>query len=314
MQETCVTVTLMKLLSKLLLLTGKAKYAEYIECSALNAMLGAVNDEGQRMSRTLVRTWREGGEVVYITEHESYPFDSYSPLYHDRRGKRCGGVQIIGEGRTCGCCVCIGSAGTAIAGLFQIMRGEGALYLNLYNDLRFTTEMGGERVRVDVRSNPYEGKDAIIKVQGSGARFTLALRVPSWAEGFAVSIDGERADGEMKDGYLLVDRIWSGSVTVKVRLGAKVRMRVINGKIAFTRGAITLARDTRLGDISAPVAITARDGKAVRARRVRNLAFGTNVAVEIPTRDGTITLCDYAKAGKNFDDENTGITVWQDKI
>ena len=313
MQETCVTVTLMKLVAKLLSVTGKAKYAEYIERSALNAMLGAVNNERQAMRRALVRTWREGGEVVYIPDHESYPFDSYSPLYQDRRGKRCGGVQIIGEGRTYGCCVCIGSAGTAIAGLFQLMKGDGALYLNLYNDLRFTTDMAGTRVRVDVRANPYEGRDAVIKVQGAGAEFALALRVPSWASDFAVSVDGETVGGEVKDGYLIIKRVWSGTVTVRVRLGAKVKMHVINGKIAFTRGAITLTRDTRLDDITRPVDINVKDGKTVRARRVKNTAFTSNITVEIPTRDGTITLCDYAQAGKNFDDDDTGITVWQDK-
>lgn len=51
MQETCVTVTFMKLAAKLFLLTGKAKYAEIIERSGLNALFGAVNDENQTMKK-----------------------------------------------------------------------------------------------------------------------------------------------------------------------------------------------------------------------------------------------------------------------
>ena len=314
MQETCVTVTLMKLCAKLLSLTGKAKYAEYIERSGLNAMLGAVNNEKQTMRRALVRTWLKGGEVYYANEHDPYPFDSYSPLYQDRRGKRCGGVQLIGEGKTYGCCVCIGSAGTAIMGLFSVMKNEDGLYLNLYNDAKFKTELQGSPVRVDVRADPYLANGARIRVEASGQKFALALRVPTWAEGFSVSVGMEEQSGEMKDGYLVIHREWSGVAQLDVKFRAPIKMRVINGKIAFTKGAVALARDTRLGDITKPLDITVKDGKSVRARRVKNTAFSSNVAFEIPTKNGTVTLSDYAQAGKNFDDDDTGITVWMDVV
>ena len=312
MQETCVTVTLMKLCAKLLAFTGDAKYAEYIERSALNAMAGAVNNEKQTMKRALVRTWLEGGEVYYINDHEAYPFDSYSPLYQDRRGKRTGGVQIIGEGRSYGCCVCIGSAGTAIAGLFGVMKGEKTLLVNLYNDTKFKTLMGESSVRLDVRANPYKADGARIRVHSDGARFTLALRIPSWTECFDICVNGEGVDGVRDEGYLFIEREWGDDV-ITVKLRASVKMRVINGKIAFVRGAVALARDTRLDDIRGAVSIKAKDGKLVRARRVKNEAFTSNLTYEIRTSDGArITLCDYAQAGKNYDDENTGITVWQD--
>ena len=312
MQETCVTVTLMKLCAKLLAFTGKSKYAEYIEKSGLNAMLGAVNNEGQTMRRALVRTWLKGGEVFYINEHEGYPFDSYSPLYRDRRGLRCGGVQLIGEGRTYGCCVCIGSAGTAILGLFQIMKGDDALYVNLYNDVKFKTVIGEKDVRLDVRANPYKADGARIKVSADGAELTLALRVPVWAENFSVELNSETLECDATDGYIRINRVWQNGDTVILKYRASVKMRVINGKIAFTRGAIALARDKRLDDITAPLGIAEKDGKTVRARQVKNTAFESNVAFEIATRGGSVTLCDYAQAGKNYDDDNTGITVWQD--
>ena len=311
MQETCVTVTLIKLCAKLLAFTGDAKYAEYIERSGLNAMLGAVNNEKQMMRRALVRTWLKGGEVFYIDEHESYPFDSYSPLYNDRRGKRCGGVQLIGEGRTYGCCVCIGSAGTAILGLFTVMKGDDVVYLNMYNDCRFKSEIGGKSVRIDVRANPYEANGARIRVDGGEEEFTLAPRVPTWAENFSVTVNGEAVTADMKSGYLAIRRTW-GKDLVEVKFRASVKMHVINAKIAFTRGPIALARDNRLDDVTKAVSISTKDGRNVRAKRVKNTAFFANLAYEIQTKDGRITLCDYANTGKNFDDEDTLITVWQD--
>ena len=312
MQETCVTVTLMKLCAKLLLLTGNAKYAEYIERSGFNAMYGSVNNEKQGMKRALVRTWRAGGEVVYIKEHEGFPFDSYSPLYLDSRGTRCGGVQLIGEGRCYGCCVCIGSAGTAIMGLVAVMKGDKGLFVNLYNDCKFKTDAFGERVMLDVRANPYNADKAKIRINGNAQAFSISLRVPSWAESFSVRVNGQNADGTLKDGYFVIDRVWNCDV-VEVDLKTKVRMRVINGKIAFTRGPIVLARDSRLGNIEAPLTMSAKDGKSVRAKRVKNSVFDSNVAYEIKTKNGTLMLCDYAQAGKNYDEDSSKITVWHDR-
>jgi DUF1680 family protein len=197
-------------------------------------------------------------------------------------------------------------------GLFSVMKSENAVYVNLYNDSKFKTEIDGERVRLDIRANPYEANGARIRIDGKGKKFALALRVPTWAEDFSVKINGEAADATAKDGYLVIEREF-GSDKIDISFRAPVKMRVINGKIAFTRGAIALARDKRLDDITRPIDIAARDGKTVRARRVKNTSFNSNIALEINTRDGKITLCDYAQAGKNFDDDDTGITVWQDK-
>ena len=309
MQETCVTVTLMKLCAKLLAVTGDPKYAEYIERSGLNAMYGAVNNEGQSMSRSFVRTWLEGGRVFVIDDHESFPFDSYSPLYNDRRGMRTGGVQLLQDGRCYGCCVCIGSAGTAIMGLFAVMKGEEGLYVNLYNDCRFSTCAFGNCVNVTMRSNPYESNGAKIAVNGKGQRFTLSLRIPTWAEDFAVYVNGEEQSFKTANGYFVIDRTWNDD-TVNVKFKSPVKMRAVNGKIAFTKGPIVLASDRRLGDVTRPLDIRVKDGKTVRAKRVKNSVFNCNIAYEIKSGDDTVTLCDYAQSGKNYDEENSGLTVW----
>ena len=312
MQETCVTVTFLKLCAKLLSFTGKAKYSEYIERSGLNALYGAVNNERQTMRRTVARTWLEGGRMVIVEDHEPFPFDSYSPLYQDRRGIRCGGVQFLGEGRIYGCCVCIGSAGTAIMGLFPIMKGEDGFYLNHYNDCRFATVFDGERVRIDVKGDPYNPSGAKIKVDGKGKSFALALRIPSWAEDFTVLVDGEPACGKEENGYLVIDRIWDKS-RAEISFRAPVKMQVINKKIAFTKGPIALARDSRFGDVSEALDISVKNGKTIRARRIKNDVFRSNTAYEIKTKSGALTLCDYAQAGKNYDDEDSKITVWSDR-
>lgn len=309
MQETCVTVTFMKLCAKLLSVTGDAKYATYIEKSGLNALYGAVNNENQTMWRTIGRVWYEKDKLFV---HKPFPFDSYSPLYYAVRGYRIAGFQPLQGDRSYGCCACIGSAGTAIMGLYAVMKGKEGVYVNFYNDCHFKTNDYGEKISVDVYANPYRYKGAKVNVKGCGQTFTVALRVPDWAEGFTVKLNGETVQGALENGYLKISRAW-GKDKISVVFKTPVKAHVLNGKIAFTTGPITLARDCRLDDISVPVQTTARNGKNVRAKRVENKAFTSNVAYEISTKDGKITLCDYAQAGKNLDDERRNITVCQDR-
>ena len=72
MQETCVTVTLMKFFYRLAELTGDSKYVDAFETSLYNAYLGSINTE-------------KVVEGTILKEHadwdiEPLPFDSYSPL------------------------------------------------------------------------------------------------------------------------------------------------------------------------------------------------------------------------------------------
>ena len=109
---------------------------------------------------------------------------------------------------------------------------------------------------------------------------------------------------------MMLRRVWNKD-KIEIKINAPVKTSVLNKKIAFTQGPIVLTRDCRFGDIEAPVSVSARKGKSVRAKFIKNEVFDSNVAYEITTKDGKITLCDYAQAGKNFDDDNCNITVWQ---
>ena len=114
MQETCVTVTWMRLCAKLFLLTGEQKYADRIERSALNALFGSVNLFDQKI------TMPKSGEV-----RSPLPFDSYSPLFMNSRGRGIGGLKQFSDGTFYGCCAAIGAAGLAVFPLISSLREPG---------------------------------------------------------------------------------------------------------------------------------------------------------------------------------------------
>ena len=308
MQETCVTVTFIKLCAKLYLTTGNAKYLDYIEQSSYNAMYGSVNDTEQTMKKTEGDVWV--GDDCYHVDHEAFPFDSYSPLVYNRRGKKVGGFMVMEDGRSYGCCACIGSAGIAIANLAAISIGDGGFSVNLYNPLAFKTVYNGKELKITVNANVYAKNKAIIKVCGNNERFKLKLRIPRWMENPKITVDGKEIDTIVADAYISLDREWEKSV-IELKYSAPIRERVLNGKVAFTKGPVVLARDIRLDDIQKPLNIKAKDGKALRAKLVKNQIFKSNATYKIYVGDSDILVCDYASAGKNYDSDSSCITVWE---
>lgn len=111
MQETCVTVTWMRLCARLFLLTGIDRFAAWVEQAALNALYGSVNLYAQ--PGTLPKT----GETL-----PPLPFDSYSPLFYNRRGLGVGGLKYFDDGTFYGCCAAIGAAGLAVWPLVRSLR------------------------------------------------------------------------------------------------------------------------------------------------------------------------------------------------
>ena len=305
MQETCVTVTLMKLCARLLMITGDSKYADVIERSGYNALFGAVNSENQTMKRTLGIVWK-GKEAVPVP-HEAFPFDSYSPLFLGQRAKKVGGFRVMGK-RSYGCCAAIGGAGTAIFGLAAIAEGKNGYFINLYNDGIYSDKAAG--VKISVKANLYKKGEAKVAVKTEGET-TLYLRIPKWAKDFEVYINGDEVGFASRNGYAAIKVDNNDKITVSMPI--RVERNILNGKVEYERGPIVLARDERFGeDMKQPIAVPKKAGGAI-AKLVKNAAFYTNETVKIKTKNGEITLCDYSSAGKNYDSENCTVSVWNER-
>ena len=275
MQETCVTVTFIKLCAKLFLLTGKPRYMDYIERSSYNALYGAVNDTEQTMKRTDGDVWVEDG--CYQVEHESYPFDSYSPLVYSRRGKKVGGFMVMQDGRSYGCCACIGSAGLAVSNLASISAYGGGFSINLYNSFSFRSDYDGAPIKIVCNADVYTKNKAKIRVNACGKDFEIKLRIPEWMVKYELKIDGEKIYAERDDGYISVKKEWSENV-IELTYSARVKEHVLNDKVAFTKGPIVLARDIRFGDITEPVPTGKRH--TVKEKRVKT----TNSKITLLTK------------------------------
>jgi DUF1680 family protein len=305
LQETCVTVTFIGLCVKLLSLTGSSFYADCIERSAYNALYGAVNNTEQEMC-WIKGAWIRKGEEFIDVPHGGYPFDSYSPLYWYARGRQIGGFQLMQDGKSYGCCACNGGRGTALVNRFALMRFGAGFAVNFYNDLLMKTPEEEIRVKADL----YHSGKIEITLAGRPQRFPLALRLPVWAASYHLEVDGHEVIAPLKNGYLIVERTWEKD-TLVLDFPLPVVAHLKNGKVAFSRGPIILARDRRFGDKDVELASFA-DGAIVQAKEVANPLFESNLTLEIPTGKGAIRVCDYSQAGKDYDQKESLISVWSD--
>lgn len=305
LQETCVTVTFMGLCAKLLSLTGSSFYADCLERSAFNALYGAVNNTDQKMLWMRGAWIRKGDEWIDVP-HGGYPFDSYSPLYWYSRGRQIGGFQLLQEGKSYGCCACNGGRGTALVDRFAVMGYGQGFAVNFYNNLIAETPVA----KIQVIANLYYSGTILVKVAGNQSRFPLALRLPSWASSYELRLNDRKVETEERDGYLLIDRVW-GEDVVSLSLPLPVIAHLKNGKVAYTRGPIVLARDERFGDRDVQLN-PVKDGEIVPAEFTQNPLFSANLTLEIPAKGGSIRVCDYSQAGKNYDEKDSLISVWSD--
>ncbi len=184
--ETCSTLAWIQLNRELLALTGEARYAEEIERSAYNDLIGAQAADGEdwcyysfpngrRVHTTYWRCCKSSGAMAL----EELPGVAYS-------GNDGGGLDInlLGPGR-----------------------------------VAFQHPVAGEVVLEQVTSYPHGGDVWIGVGVQAAALFTLRLRVPSWAQGATLHVNGEPWPGAMDAGHFVaVDRVWHAGDELQMHL------------------------------------------------------------------------------------------------
>lgn len=298
--ETCVTVSFMSLCEDLLKYTGDAYFASLIETMSYNALFGATNDQNQKLNLAEGRVWRLDG---YDTPpHEPYFFDSYSPLVSDRRAQVVGGYQRLQDNRSFGCCAANGGFGLGLVGDFAILRGEKSYLLNFYNDFEAKDIHEGEEITFSLKANLYRSGKCQLHINGKGKQFTLYLRKPDFAN-CEILLNGKEVSLPLtKKSYYEINRSW-GDEEIDINFPLTITPILLNNKIAFKRGPIVLALDSRLSSIKEEASSTSE------GELIANNLFFNNETIKL---SNGLRLCDYSSAGKNMDDIGSGLSVWME--
>ena len=219
-QETCVLTTWMRLCGKLLAVTGDPKWADQMERTFYNAYLAALNRTGDH-------------------------FASYTPLT---------GYRSLGHwhcGMHTDCCNANGPRGfLSVLDSFASVSGD-TLAVNFYmsGNVRGKLADGGT---VHFEMNTFYPKLNAVRLwyrSRDPRSFVLRLRIPAFSSGTVVKVNGSPLSGAIQAGtYLDVRRDWQPGDKVEIAFDMPVRLHRRGDYVAFTRGPVCLARDTRFGD------------------------------------------------------------------
>jgi len=288
--ETCVTVTWMKFAGQLLRLTGDPAYADEIERTTYNALLGAQSQDG---------TW----------------WCSHTPLAgtKERAPEQCDLHQ--------NCCVANGPRGLMLIPQLAVMKGAGGPVVNFYGAMkaRVPLPVGGDVTLEQASGYPIDDTTRITIGLNSSRRFVLQLRIPAWSQRNTLTVNGAAQPAPVPGTYASLDRTWRDGDVVLLRLDFRARAVRAPGHpeyAAIVRGPLVLARDTRLengSDINAPIAlVTDADGCVEAGLAGGTASKGIWQVFKLPMGGKAATavlLCDCASAGNTWD-ASSAYRIW----
>ena len=217
--ETCAAVASVHWSWRLLLATGESRYADLIERTLHNAFA--------------VSTAADGGSFFYV-----------NPL--QRRGDHLDG-EDHGRRRawfSCACCPpnimrLVGSLGHYLA----TVDGDG-LWLHQYLPAEVTARLPAGRLRLSVATGyPWSGDVEVTVLAAPAAPAALALRIPGWATGARLVVDGEERPAEPDGrGYAVTSRAWRPGDRLRLRLDLTPRLTYPHQRLDALRGAVAVER------------------------------------------------------------------------
>jgi uncharacterized protein len=201
--EGCATVTWLQLTWQLLRLTGEARYAEQLEHTVYNQLLGAQDTKN--------------GNICYFT-----PLD---------------GKKEPTPGINC----CVSSEPRGISMIPQLAWGmrNGGVAVNLYVPGHVTLKADAGEIGIETKTTyPLTGSYTLTVHPAKARQFPLYLRVPAWTTRYMATVAGHEYKGSPGE-FLAIEREWKDGDRVAVEMDLTVR--TLSGGPSYPHG-VAIAR------------------------------------------------------------------------
>jgi uncharacterized protein len=213
--ETCAAIASFHWNWRLLLATGRPRYADEMERVLYNAIAVSTAVDGRHFFYSNPLQLRAG--------HDGSDEDAPSQRLSWYR---------------CACCPPnLARLLASLSGYVATTDASG-VQLHLYTPATVRTSAVELRVRTEY---PWDGR-VEISVEGAPGHWTLALRVPGWCTEFRATVDGEPVAADVDDGYLRLRRSWPATSTVVLELAMPARLVAPHPRVDAVRGSVALAR------------------------------------------------------------------------
>lgn len=206
--ETCAAIAGFMWNWRMLQVEPDARYADWMEIALYNGILSGVSLDGTR--------------YFYMNPLESR-----------------GGYE---RSAWFGCACCPPNVHRTLASLPGYLYGldEQTVYVHLYAGSQLDTRLpNGQPVQIRVQTDyPWSGD---IELHPSAGSYTLALRIPGWASGAELRVNGERLEAT-PGSYATIQREWQEGDSVHLSLPMPIELLRANPRIEENRASAALRR------------------------------------------------------------------------
>ncbi len=224
LHETCVITDLSWSLGYLLMAGGDAVYGDKIERIIFNAGFGAVGKDFKS------HQYFSSPNQVLATHTSSHSMDEKRQAYRPTHEPDC-------------CTANIHRMIPNFALRQWLTDGKGGIAAAMYAPSTLRTKAGAERTEVTIAQKtgyPFSGTVELKISADKAVQFPLYLRIPGWAEGAAVSVNGKPvAEKPVPGNFLKLERKFKSGDLVKLEFPMRVRQETpaTNG-ISLLRGPL----------------------------------------------------------------------------
>jgi DUF1680 family protein len=217
--ETCANIGNVMWNWRMFLATGEAKYVDVLERALYNSVLSGVS---------------LGGTGYFYVN----PLRQTNPLPTELRWSRTR-VPFV----TSYCCPPNVIRTIAEVGALAYAKKGDAVWVNLYGASRLTTTVDGAALELTQETAyPWDGRVRLTVAKCPTSEFTLHLRVPSWSDVAAISINGQPVRHGEPGTYFELRRRWRDGDRIEISFSMPARLVEAHPLVEETRNQVALQR------------------------------------------------------------------------
>jgi uncharacterized protein len=149
------------------------------------------------------------------------------------------------EWHRCPCCPPNIARLVASIGSYMYGVADDEIAVHLYGESTARVDLAGGAVTLTQQTQyPWDGAIALSVAVDKPTRFALSLRIPEWAKGAAIAVNGQKVDVESitVDGYARIEREWQAGDAVRLDLPLVPRALRANPKVRQDAGRVAVMR------------------------------------------------------------------------
>ncbi len=230
--ELCTVVESMFSLERSLAIVGDAALGDRLEKLAFNALPGTITDD------------------MWAHQYNQEPNQVECSLHHKPWVTDGPESNLYGLAPNFGCCTANFSQGWPkfAASLFLFSGAQGTdaqdgLVAAVYAPCEVSTMIRGTQVHLtETTDYPFREKVRLVLNPAAPLHFPLQLRIPAWAAGTTITVNGRTAPAAAPGSFARIERVWKSGDQVEIVFPMKPRVsRWFHNSIAVERGPLVFS-------------------------------------------------------------------------